>query len=550
MLTRVLCTALILLLLTPVARAAERVALVIGNSAYTQVPRLDNPANDATDIAAALETTGFEVDLKMDLDFDSMRRALSAFGAKAARADVAVIYFAGHGIEVDRRNYLLPVDAALADPLDVDFQAMQLELMQRATEPARTLSLVIVDACRNNPFIDRMDTGTRSISRGLNQVEPRGKNRLVAFSAKPGTVAEDGDGRNSPYAAALKAALVEPGLEIGKLFRRVRDDVMIETNGRQEPAYYGSLTSEDFFFTAPEPEPAVASTSGDAAGMAEVAFWLAIADSSDPRDFADYLSRYPDGRYASLASRKLARALRESPEPEEVAMLPAPEPEPAAEEPATEPETSQEGGLFQTLFNPEIGTDGGFAPVTPEPDPAEPTTRPEPGPASGPIPEPIPSSAPAAAALEGFACLDDGRCIQSEPVPFDALMAYVNEAAPRTPSVLTAAEALRRGFDGAAEDVPLWLAKRYAAWKSAETGQTLCVANPAALSAGLRLSASDYIPAAYRELTGEVCRQYPNYMSSSVLEGDPLTSGTTRCVHEFAALPGQVFRLMSGAHCR
>lgn len=292
-----------------------RVALVIGNSRYTSVSDLANPANDAADIGAALETAGFRVSRVMDADFETMRRQLARFGYRAAEAEVAVIYFAGHGMELSRRNYLLPVDAELRDLRDVTFHGVPLDLLREAARPASRLSLVIVDACRNNPFLEVMTSTGRALSRGLVRVSARGQNELVAFAAREGTIAEDGKGRNSPYAAALSAALVEPGLEIGKLFRRVRDEVIARTGGRQEPALYGSLSEADFFFLAPveaegERRPAATSdtTKLDASLVsrtAELTFWDAIAESKDPRDFEDYLLRFPDGLFEGLAKRRL-----------------------------------------------------------------------------------------------------------------------------------------------------------------------------------------------------------------------------------------------------
>ncbi len=324
-----------------VAAAEIRVALVIGNARYAAAPPLANPGNDAGDIAAALEETGFEVARVGDAGFDGMRRALAAFGDRAARADVAVIYFAGHGIELDRRNYLLPIDAELANPLDVAFEAVPLDLARRAAEPARRLSLVIIDACRTNPFLAQMEASGRSLSRGLARVAPVGQDALVAFAAREGTIAEDGEGRNSPYAQALVRALREPELEIGKLFRRVRDDVVRATGGRQEPALYGSLSEADFYFRPPsEPEPEARGlalvTPGTAAsvgasplpqpqrgGAVEVAFWTAIAGSTDPRDFEDYLARFPEGVFAGLARRRLEQFGADAAEPR-VAALPEP----------------------------------------------------------------------------------------------------------------------------------------------------------------------------------------------------------------------------------
>ncbi|MEO1602572.1 MAG: caspase family protein [Pseudomonadota bacterium] len=341
------------------ALAETRVALVIGNARYERVQDLTNPVNDAADIARALEGAKFTVTRIADADFESMRRALADFGAKAARADVAVVYFAGHGMEIERQNYLLPIDAELSDARDVAFHAVPLSLLRRAAEPATRLSLVIVDACRDNPFLDGLPSTGRSLAQGLARVSARGQNSLVAFAAKEGTIAEDGVGRNSPYAQALSRALAEPGLEIGKLFRRVRDDVISSTRGRQEPALYGSLSEEDFFFVPPveasaargltlaSPAPTALDVPAHAPGGAvDVAFWTAVADSQDPRDFEDYLKQFPNGAFAPLAARRLEQLrapakepapqpvqAKPDPAPAAVAARPEPEPEPVVEEP-------------------------------------------------------------------------------------------------------------------------------------------------------------------------------------------------------------------------
>ena len=229
----------------------SRVALVIGNTGYRDVPDLVNPRHDAADLARVLDTLGFSVTRLDDADFQAFRLGLRAFRDRAARAEVALIYYAGHGVEIERRNFMLPVDARLAALGDVSFEAIPLGLLENAAAPATRLSLVIVDACRNNPFLERLPATSRSVSRGLIAVEPVGRDRLVAFAAREGTVASDGRGRNSPYAEALMAALETPGLEIGKLFRRVHDRVRRATGGAQQPALYGALSAEDFYFRPP-----------------------------------------------------------------------------------------------------------------------------------------------------------------------------------------------------------------------------------------------------------------------------------------------------------
>lgn len=242
------------------ACAANRVALVIGNSGYRHAPELTNPERDAEDIGRALTRLGFEVDLASDLDFDQLRRALRAMDQKALGADMAVIYYAGHGIEVDRTNYMIPVDAQLSNDRAISYEAVPLDLALQAVAGATKLKLVIVDACRDNPFINTMDKtdASRSLGRGLGGIEPTA-GTLVVYSAKEGTVALDGDrGGNSPFATALLSHLEEPGLEINFLFRKVRDDVLKITRRAQQPFTYGSLPAEEIYLSAPSGTPSAA----------------------------------------------------------------------------------------------------------------------------------------------------------------------------------------------------------------------------------------------------------------------------------------------------
>lgn len=250
--------AVVLAALSIPASAAQRVALVIGNASYAHAPALANPLNDAADIGAALRRLGFSVTRLGNADYAALRRGLQEFTRTASGSEMAVVYYAGHGIEVDQRNYLVPVDAQLASDHDVEFETVPLDLVVRSVERASGLRMVILDACRDNPFAASMRRAgtTRSIGRGLARVEPAGST-LVAYAAKGGTVAADGDGRNSPYTAALLAHLEEPGLEVGMMFRRVRDAVLASTRRQQEPFVYGSLSSEMVYLKAvPATRPA------------------------------------------------------------------------------------------------------------------------------------------------------------------------------------------------------------------------------------------------------------------------------------------------------
>lgn len=251
----------------PNASAGRRVALVIGNSAYQNVAALHNPRHDAEKVAETLRALGFDsVTLVTDATRESLLDALRAFSAVAGKSDWAMVYYSGHGIEMDGVNYLIPIDANIQFDSDVQGQAVSVDQVMTAEDGAKRLKLTLLDACRSNPFAPTKDivrvgaSVTRSVSilkvgerlgKGLGApTELRGDTpSLVVYAAKQGHTALDGEGENSPFAVALIQRLATPGVEITKVFRLVRDDVMEATAGRQEPYTYGSLPgSEDYFF--------------------------------------------------------------------------------------------------------------------------------------------------------------------------------------------------------------------------------------------------------------------------------------------------------------
>lgn len=237
------------------AHAGKRVALVIGNGAYKHTRALPNPGNDAAAIAGRFRAMGFDsVSLQKDLDYQAMRLAIRNFGRRAQRADVAVVYFAGHGLEVGGRNYLVPTDAKLLSDDDLEYEAVTLGSILRQVRSARALRLVILDACRNNPLSSKMQLSqgiTRSVTRGFSRIEPEG-DIYVAYAAKHGTVAADGDGIHSPYTSALLKHMSEPGIDIRRMFGKVRDSVSAATNGRQQPHTYGSLGGGLLYLVPPD----------------------------------------------------------------------------------------------------------------------------------------------------------------------------------------------------------------------------------------------------------------------------------------------------------
>ena len=234
------------------ALTAERVALVIGNGDYRHVAQLPNPTNDAQDMAELLSRLGFTVRHASDLNRVAMLEALADFSDTVLDAEIALVFFAGHGLELNRENYLIPIDARLEVDRRVRFEGVALADVEAALDAAKGIRVILLDACRNNPFAAsmQMSSATRSVPRGLTRVEATAGS-LISFAAKEGTVADDGDGRNSPFTAALLANLAEPGVEIGLLFRRVRDSVLEATGGRQEPYVSTSLPSEPIYFLPP-----------------------------------------------------------------------------------------------------------------------------------------------------------------------------------------------------------------------------------------------------------------------------------------------------------
>lgn len=304
--------ALLILTWVDAAHAEKRVALVIGNSGYKHVTRLTNPKNDATVLAQRFRELGFDkVTLKLDLDANVLRRTLGQFSRDSAGADTAVIYFAGHGIEVDGMNYVIPTDAKLSHVDDVDFEAVELNKLMRSLNRAKKLKLVILDACRNDPFKNNMAGigGSRSVGRGLARVSLTGSDTLVAYAAREGTVAADGDDKHSPYAQALIKHITTPDLDIRLLFGRVRDDVLAATGRKQEPFTYGSLPGRPIFLASKGTNGTSREQTTTAVPQIdrEALFWSSVEDSEDPSEIRAYLERFPNGTFAGLARRRLSK---------------------------------------------------------------------------------------------------------------------------------------------------------------------------------------------------------------------------------------------------
>ncbi len=281
-----------------------RVALVIGNGAYQSVPALANPPNDAQAVADAFGRVGFDVTLVLDGDQETMRHALQDFELKAAVADVAVVYYAGHGIEVDGVDYLIPIDAELSRDTHVFDEAIPLDRVMVSVEQAHALRLIILDACRDNPFAARMQrtSAARSVGRGLARVEAG--STLVVFAADAGQVAADGDGDHSPFTTAFLAHVETPGLEIDSVLRLVRDDVVTATNGAQQPVWNASLGREAIYFVpaAPTPQP----TATEATDQNDIRADYQAAQAIDTIEaWAAFLRYHTTGLYADLARAAL-----------------------------------------------------------------------------------------------------------------------------------------------------------------------------------------------------------------------------------------------------
>ena len=322
----VACAALLVLSTSYVvsASAEERIALVIGNSDYRNVGKLPNPVNDATDMADSLKRLGFNVKHLTNVEYDSFRHALIDFGNAAKTADKAVIFYAGHGVEIDGKNWLIPVDARIKSAVDIYAEAINLETLIDISIYPKILGLVILDACRNDPFAAATAVAGRSLAnkgkggsrakhtksttsatpievaaRGLAPVEVN-DNVLVAFAAAAGTTASDGADRNSPYSGALLRYIEKPGLEINYLFRNVHDDVLNETR-TQSPTVYGTLSRDEIYLNG-----VAAIASGDLNADAEKVAWAFVRTTNDISTLRRFTEQFPSSIHASEVHGRVA----------------------------------------------------------------------------------------------------------------------------------------------------------------------------------------------------------------------------------------------------
>ncbi|MCP5087140.1 MAG: hypothetical protein GY952_10105 [Rhodobacteraceae bacterium] len=290
-------------------------ALVIGNSSYVSTTPLDNPKNDAADIAAALERLGFEVVLGLDLGFDGMRQARKRFNNLLKSADVAMFFYAGHALQVDGVNYLAPVDTLLQEKNDLEFETVSLDLILRQMERNTETNLVFLDACRDNPLIKQFESVGRSTGAGTGLAQPNISQGgpFIAFATSPGDIALDGTGRNSPFTTSLLRHIERPSVELNTMMIDVRAGVYKATGRQQRPWTNSGLLGRFFFNkvaalpeSEPQEEPA-ATPPISASRQKEI--WGLIKDTKEPKILLDFIKKFPDGETTKLAAIRLEQLL-------------------------------------------------------------------------------------------------------------------------------------------------------------------------------------------------------------------------------------------------
>jgi uncharacterized caspase-like protein len=292
--------------LTDAALAQKRVALVIGNSAYKFAPALANPKNDATDIAAALNKLGFQVIDGLDLDKAAFDHKVRDFAVALKGADVGVLFYAGHGLQVAGENYLVPIDAKAEDATALEFEMLRVAVIHRIMEQQTNTNILFLDACRDNPLARNLarSLGTRSstVGKGLALIES-GVGTLISFSTQPGNVALDGTGRNSPFAGALAKQLATSNDDLHAMLIAVRKDVMQATQLKQVTWENSSLTGRFYFNPAgstAEPSKVAPARLSEAAEA-----WVVVKDSTNVAVLEAYIARYKETFYAELARARI-----------------------------------------------------------------------------------------------------------------------------------------------------------------------------------------------------------------------------------------------------
>jgi len=311
-------------LLPESAQAERRVALIVGNSAYANAASLRNPRNDANDFAESLKRMGFEVELGLDLDQQGFARTIENFARSLDGADVGLFFFAGHGLQMNEKNYLVSANARLESEFLLSSETIELDAIVRLMESKAPTNLVFLDACRNNPLAENLKRTLMSLKRsvalgrGLARVEPSGRDTLIAFAAAPGQEATDGADRNSPFTTALLQHMPKPGLEVSVMLKEVAADVRRDTRNSQRPQQLSDMTRPFYFVKAqtaavtkvepvatpelmakPAPQAAAERPADDR--TLDVAFWNAAQSANDCDAVRAYIQRFPSGIFIELA---------------------------------------------------------------------------------------------------------------------------------------------------------------------------------------------------------------------------------------------------------
>lgn len=354
--------AMVILMAGTAPALAKRVALVLGNSAYEHTVPLPNPANDAEMMATKLRGLGFDVVAGQDQTYNDMRRSVMEFAKKAYGADIALLFYAGHGMQVGAKNLLIPVDAKIEDETSLDFETISVDFIMRQMSKDVKVQMVFLDACRDNPLSRTLarrlgPTRSANLGAGLAEIRPEetgGEGSVIAFATSPGDVAEDGSGSNSPFTSALIRHIDTPNVSIQSVMTRVTGDVYEETEKRQRPWVNASLIGEVFLNkTAAEPTVEVASlgksasttpppaaaaiTASPALSEANIAWerekliWDAAKSSDTVADYEAYLQAYPEGTFANFARNGIKRLQSSN----QVASLTPSATTPATQQPAT-----------------------------------------------------------------------------------------------------------------------------------------------------------------------------------------------------------------------
>jgi uncharacterized caspase-like protein len=400
MLTRLMILAgfALTLVTASAAHADRRVALVVGNSAYASAASLRNPRNDASDMAETLKKLGFEVELGLDLDQQNFAVTIEKFARALDGADVGLFFYAGHGLQLNDKNYLVSINAKLENEFLMSSETIDLTAIVRLMESKTPVNLVFLDACRNNPLAENLRRGlevtkrSANLGRGLARIEPASRDTLIAFAAAPGQVAADGNDRNSPFTASLLKNLPRPAVEVSVMLKEVSADVRRATNNSQRPQQLSDM-SRTFYFAsaaptvvndASAPEQAAKTPSsvvpqGDDRAF-DVAFWNAAQSANECESTRAYLARFPNGIFvdlAKLAERRLCKPSRQVTVVESAP--PAPSLTPAPATPATSPAAPAVPSFVPPALatEPPASTTAPSAVIAalPEPSPAPPASE-------------------------------------------------------------------------------------------------------------------------------------------------------------------------------